>query len=37
MANVTRELEAEGVKSFAGAWKALLEAVEAKGLAVVGE
>ncbi len=37
MANVTRELESEGVKSFSGAWKALMEAVEAKRLTVVGE
>ena len=29
MANVTAELEAEGVKSFANAWKALLDAMEA--------
>jgi transaldolase len=37
MAAVTAELEAEGVKSFADAWKALLDAVEASRQAVVGE
>jgi len=37
MAEVTRELELEGVKSFAGAWKALMDAMEASRKAVVGE
>jgi transaldolase len=37
MANVTAELEAEGVKSFANAWKALMEAMEASRKAAVGE
>ena len=37
MADVTRELEAEGVKSFAGAWKALMDAMETSRKAVVGE
>ncbi len=37
MTTVTAELEAEGVKSFADAWKALLDAVEASRQAVVGE
>lgn len=37
MADVTRELELEGVKSFAGAWKALMDAMEASRKAVVGE
>ncbi len=36
MADVTRELEVEGVKSFAGAWKSLLDAVETSRQAVVG-
>ena len=37
MADVTRELEAEGVKSFAGAWKALMDAMDTSRKAVVGE
>lgn len=37
MAQVTAELEAEGVKSFAGAWKALMDAMETSRKAVVGE
>ncbi len=37
MATVTAELEAEGVKSFASAWKALMDAMEASRKAVVGE
>jgi len=37
MADVTRELEAEGVKSFASAWKALMDAMEASRRAVVGD
>ena len=37
IADVTRELEAEGVKSFASAWKALMDAMEASRKAVVGE
>jgi transaldolase len=37
MADVTRDLELEGVKSFASAWKALMEAVETSRKAVVGE
>lgn len=37
MATVTAELEAEGVKSFANAWKALMEAMEASRKAAVGE
>lgn len=37
MSAVTNELEAEGVKSFAGAWKALMDAVELKRKAAVGE
>lgn len=37
MAAVTAELEAEGVKSFSSAWKALLDAVEASRQAAVGE
>jgi transaldolase len=37
MANVTAELEAEGVKSFASAWKALMDAMEASRKAAVGE
>jgi transaldolase len=36
MANVTAELEAEGVKSFASAWKALMDAVEASRKAAAG-
>lgn len=37
MAQVTAELEAEGVKSFASAWKALMDAMESSRKAVVGE
>jgi transaldolase len=37
MSDVTRELEAEGVKSFASSWKALMDAMEARRKAVVGE
>ncbi len=37
MAAVTAQLEAEGVKSFADSWTALLEAVETRRQAVVGE
>ncbi len=37
MADVTRELEAEGVKSFASAWKALMDAMEASRRTVLGE
>jgi transaldolase len=37
MANVTAELESEGVKSFASAWKALMEAMEASRKAALGE
>jgi transaldolase len=37
MANVTAELEAEGVKSFASAWKALLDAMEVSRLAALNE
>ena len=37
MSTVTTELEIEGVKSFAGAWKALMDAMEASRKAVVGE
>lgn len=37
MANVTAELEAEGVKSFASAWKALMEAMESSRKAAIGE
>jgi transaldolase len=37
MSDVTRQLEAEGVKSFAGAWKALMEAMETSRRAAVGE
>ena len=37
MANVTAELEAEGVKSFAGAWKALMDAMEVSRKAALGE
>ncbi len=37
MPTVTAELEAEGVKSFADAWKALLDAVETSRQAVVGK
>jgi hypothetical protein len=37
MSVVTSELEAEGVKSFASAWKALLDAMEVSRKAVVGE
>jgi hypothetical protein len=34
---VTRDLEAEGVKSFASAWKALMDAMETSRRAVLGE
>lgn len=37
MAAVTSELEAEGVKSFANAWKALMDAMEARRMAGMGE
>lgn len=37
MPTVTAELEAEGVKSFASAWKALMDAVEVKRKAAIGE
>lgn len=37
MANVTAELEAEGVKSFASAWTALMDAMEASRKAALGE
>ncbi len=37
MAAVTAELEAEGVKSFASAWKALMDAMEASRKAAIGE
>jgi transaldolase len=37
MANVSAELEAEGVKSFASAWKALLDAMEVSRQAAIGE
>jgi len=37
MAAVTAELETEGVKSFAAAWKALMDAVEVKRKAALGE
>lgn len=37
MADRTRELEVEGVQSFQGAWKALMDAVEAKRQAAAGE
>lgn len=37
MASVTAELEAEGVKSFASAWKALMDAMELSRQAAVGE
>ena len=36
-ANVTAELEAEGVKSFAGAWKALMDTMEAQRKTVAGD
>ncbi len=37
MAKVTAELEAEGVKSFASAWKALMDAMEVSRKAALGE
>ena len=37
MAVVSAELEAEGVKSFASAWKALMDAMEVSRKAAVGE
>jgi len=37
MGTVTAELEAEGVRSFSSAWKALMDAVEVKRLAAIGE
>lgn len=37
MADVTRELEAEGIRSFASAWKALMDAMETSRKAAVGE
>ncbi len=37
MPQVTAELEAEGVKSFASSWKALLDAVEASRQAAISE
>ncbi len=37
MSDVTRELEVEGVKSFASAWRALLDAMETSRRAAVGE
>lgn len=37
MATVTAELEAEGVKSFADAWKALMDAMEASRKTAIGE
>jgi len=37
MAAVTAELEAEGVKSFASAWKALMDAMEMSRKAAIGE
>jgi transaldolase len=37
MVTVTAELEAEGVKSFADAWKALMNAMEASRKAAIGE
>ena len=37
MAGVTSELEIEGVKSFAGAWKALMDAMETSRKAALGE
>ncbi len=37
MSDVTRELEVEGVKSFASAWGALLQAMETSRRAAVGE
>lgn len=37
MATVTTELEAEGVKSFANAWKALMDAMETSRKVALGE
>ncbi len=37
MSDVTRELEVEGVKSFASAWRALLDAMETSRRAAAGE
>ena len=37
LAAVTAELEAEGVKSFADAWKALMDGMEASRRAAIGE
>ncbi|MCS7039057.1 MAG: transaldolase [Anaerolineae bacterium] len=37
MTSVTTELEAEGVKSFANSWKALMDAVELSRQAVIGK
>lgn len=37
MASVTADLEAEGVKSFASAWKALMDAMEASRMAAVDQ
>lgn len=37
MPQVTAELEAEGVKSFSSAWKALLDAIETNRQAALGE
>jgi transaldolase len=37
MSSVTSELESEGVKSFANAWKALMEAIEVSRKAAIGE
>lgn len=37
MAAVTAELEAEGVKSFSSAWKALLDVIEISRQAAIGE
>jgi transaldolase len=37
MATVTAELEAEGVKSFASAWKALMDAMEVSRKTAIGE
>ena len=37
LAAVTAELEAEGVKSFADAWKALMDGMEASRRVAIGE
>ncbi len=37
MTSVTAELEAEGVSSFARAWKGLMDAMEVSRQAAIGE